>query len=168
MLLHDYAFVDAPADRIRERIAADHGEWLSGLAAGAAREGESLRLRVGPIGSLPMLSKTVTIDADPPITRGLITVVPLTWRATGSQGIFPALNADLEVAPLSPETTQMTLRGHYVPPLGAVGERLDRVLMHRVAEATIRSFMRRLAVSLTASPHPVRSEVPITPDWEPA
>ena len=121
MLLHDYAFVDVSADRVRERIAADHGEWLSGLAVGAAREGESLRLRVGPIGSLPMLSKTVSIHADPPITRRQVTVVPLTWRATGSQGIFPALNADLEVAPLSPETTQLTLRGHYVAPLGGAG-----------------------------------------------
>jgi hypothetical protein len=167
VLLHDYAFVDAPADRIRERIAADHGEWLSGLAVGAAREGESLRLRVGPIGSLPMLSKIVTIHADPPITRGQVTVVPLTWRATGSQGIFPALNADLEVAPLSPESTQLTLRGHYVPPLGAVGERLDRLLLHRVAEATIRSFMRGLVVSLTANPHHANSAVPTTPDWDP-
>lgn len=168
LLLHDYVFVDLPADRIRQRIAADNGEWLSGLAVGAAREGESLRLRVGPIESLPMLSKTVTIHADPPITRGQVTVVPLTWRATGSQGIFPALNADIEIAPLGPETTQLTLRGHYVPPLGAVGERLDRLLMHRVADATVRSFMRRLAVSLTASPPHARSEVPTTPDWEPA
>jgi hypothetical protein len=95
-----------------------------------------------------MLSKTVTLHADQAIARGETTVVPLTWRATGSQGIFPVLSADLEVAALSPQITHLTLRGSYEPPLGAVGQRLDRLLMHRVAEATIRSFMRRLAESL--------------------
>jgi hypothetical protein len=69
---------------MQPRISADRGEWLSGLAAGAAREGESLRLRVGPIASLPMLSKTVTLHADQPIARGEATLVPLTWRATTS------------------------------------------------------------------------------------
>jgi hypothetical protein len=151
MLLHDYAFVPLPSERVCARIAANHGEWLSALAVGAAREGESLRLRVGPIESLPMLGKTVTLHAEQPIERGEVTVVPLTWHATGSQGLFPVLNADLEVAALSPTFTQLTLRGHYEPTLGAVGQRLDRLLMHRVAEATIRAFMRRLAEGLTTT-----------------
>jgi hypothetical protein len=148
VLLHDYAFVPVPAEWVCARIIADQGGWLSGLAAGAAREGESLRLRVGPIEPLPLLSKTVTLHADQPIVRGEATIVPLTWRATGSQGIFPVLNADLEVSALSPQITQLTLRGSYEPPLGLVGQRLDRLLLHRVAEATIRSFMHRLADSL--------------------
>jgi hypothetical protein len=146
--LHDYAFVPVPAEWVCARIIADRREWLSGFAAGAAHEGESLRLRVGPIGSLPMLSKTVTLQPDQPIVRGEATIVPLTWRATGSQGIFPVLNADLEVSALSPRITYLTLRGRYEPPFGAIGQRLGRSLLHRVAEATIRSFMRRLADSL--------------------
>lgn len=106
------------------------------------------RLRVGPIASLPMLSKAVTLHAAELIVRGESTVVPLTWRATGPQGIFPVLSADLEVAALSPKITHLSLRGSYDPPLGAVGQRLDRLLLHRVAEATIRAFMRRLVESL--------------------
>jgi len=148
VLLYDYAFVPVAAELVCARITVDRGEWLSGLAAGAAREGETLRLRVGPIASLPMLSKAVTLHADRPIVRGEATVVPLTWRATGSQGIFPVLIADLEVAALSPQITHLSLRGSYDPPLGAVGQRLDRLLLHRVAEATIRSFMRRIVESL--------------------
>jgi hypothetical protein len=45
--------------------------------------------------------------------------------------------------------TQLTLRGRYEPPLGTLGRQIDRLLLHRVAEATVRSFMRRLAESLT-------------------
>jgi hypothetical protein len=43
------------------------------------------------------------------------------------------------------------LRGSYERPLGALGQRVDRLLIHRVAEATIRSFMLRLAESLTTT-----------------
>ena len=150
MLLHDYVFVSLPAEAVCARIRADHGAWLSGLAAGAADEGETLRVRVGPIGALPMLGKTVTLRAEQPIERGDLTVIPLTWRATGAQGLFPVLDADLEVAPLSPDVTQLTLRGTYRPPLGEFGQRIDRLLMHRIAEATVRSFMRGLAESLAA------------------
>ena len=151
MLLHDYAYVPIPVERVRDRIVADHGEWLSPMAAGAAREGDVLRLRVGPIESLPMLGKTVTVHTGEAIARGEVTVVPMTWQATGSPGLFPALTADLEVAAIGPMLTQLTLRGRYEPPLGALGQRLDRLLMHRVAEATIRAFMLRLAEGLTTS-----------------
>jgi hypothetical protein len=153
MLLHDFTYVSVPAERVRDRILANHGEWLRPLAAAAAGEGEALRLRVGPVEALPMLGKTVAVEAGMPIARGEITIVPLTWRATGTPGLFPVLSADLEVAALDPFLTQLTLRGRYEPPLGTVGRRLDRLLMHRVAEASIRSFLRRLAESLSASEH---------------
>lgn len=151
MLLHDFAYVAVPAERVRDRILANHGEWLAPLAAAAASEGEALRLRVGPMEALPMLGKTVTVQAGEPITRGEVTVVPLVWRATGAPGLFPVLSADLEVAALDSKLTQLTLRGSYDPPLGAVGRRLDRLLMHRVAEASVRSFLRRLAEGLAAT-----------------
>ncbi len=122
MLLHDFAYVAVPAERVRDRILANHGEWLAPLAAAAASEGEALRLRVGPMEALPMLGKTVTVQAGEPITRGEVTVVPLVWRATGAPGLFPVLSADLEVAALDSKLTQLTLRGSYDPPWGRWGE----------------------------------------------
>jgi hypothetical protein len=148
MLLHDFAYVPIAAERIRERILANHGAWLSPLAVAAASEGEALRLRVGPAGSLPMLGKTVSVEVGEPITRGDVTVVPLTWRATGAPALFPALTADLEVAAMGAGLTQLTLRGSYDPPFGTVGQRLDRILLHRVAEASVRSFLHQLAAGL--------------------
>lgn len=150
MLLHDFAYVPVPADRVRARILANHGAWLSPLASAAADEGEALRLRVGPVEALPMLSATVTVHVGEPIIRGEVTFVPLTWHATNARNLFPVLSADLEVAALDQDLTQLTLRGSYDPPLGAVGRRIDRLLMHRVAEASIRSFLRRLADGLAA------------------
>ncbi|HEY6471130.1 MAG TPA: hypothetical protein VI434_15360 [Candidatus Dormibacteraeota bacterium] len=160
MLIHDFAYVPVSADKVRDRILADHGGWLAPLASAAAGTGEALRLRVGPSEALPMLGKTVSVRVGRPISRGEITVVPLTWQATTAPGLFPVLSADLEVARLGDDLTQLTLQGRYDPPLGALGQRIDRLLMHRVAEASVRSFLSRLVESLAAlegvtSPLPV-------------
>jgi hypothetical protein len=151
MLLHDFAYVRVPAQRVCDQVLAEDNGWLAPLAAAAMDEGEALRLRVGPLGSLPMLAKTVQCEVGQALTRGDMTVVPLTWRATSTPGLFPVLSADLEIAPLDSELTQLTIHGRYEPPLGAVGRRLDRLLMHRIAEATIRSFLGRLVSTLTAA-----------------
>jgi hypothetical protein len=42
----------------------------------------------------------------------------------------------------------MRLAGAYRPPLGALGARLDAVIMNRVAAATMRSFVRRVAEAI--------------------
>jgi hypothetical protein len=148
MLLHDFAFAPVPAERVCDRILADDGEWLSPLAAEAMGEGEALRVRVGPLNALPMLGKTVRVQVGQPLRRGDVTVVPLTWTATAAPGLFPVLSADLEIAPLDSHLTQLTVQGRYEPPLGALGRRLDRLLMHRVAEASVRAFLSRLVSTL--------------------
>jgi hypothetical protein len=151
MLLHDFAYVSIPAARVCERILANDGGWLAPLAAAAADEGEALRLRVGPVEALPMLGKSVIVRVGQPISRSEMTVVPLTWQATTAPGLFPVLSADLEIAALGDTLTQLTLHGRYDPPLGAIGRRIDRLLMHRIAEATVRGFLVRLAEGLAAA-----------------
>jgi len=148
MLLHDFAYVPVGAGQVRDRLLANRGEWLSLLASAAAREGEELRLRIGPSEALPALSKTVRVTVGDPLERGEVTVVPITWQATGTPGLFPVLSADLEITALASEFTQLTLQGRYEPPLGAIGRRLDRLLMHRIAEASVRSVLRQLAEAL--------------------
>jgi hypothetical protein len=151
MLLHDFAYVPVSAERVCDRIMAKDGEWLAPLAAAAMSEGEALRLRIGPLGDVPLLAKTVSVEVGEALRRDEVTVVPLTWKATTTPGLFPVMSADLEVVALDAELTQLTLRGRYEPPLGAVGRRLDRLLMHRVAEASVRSFLGRLVATLTAT-----------------
>ena len=69
----------------------------------------------------------------------------LRWEAAGAGGgLFPVLDADLKLAALG-EGTMLTLAGSYRPPLGSLGEALDRALLHRVAAATIRGFLVRVA-----------------------
>jgi hypothetical protein len=151
MLLHDFAYVPVSAERVCERILAEDGAWLAPLAIAAMSEGEGLQLRMGPLGAMPLLGKAVTLQVGEPLKREEVTVVPLTWRATATPGLFPVMSADLEIAPLDADLTQLTFRGRYEPPLGAVGRRLDRLLMHRIAEKSVRAFLGQVAATLGAA-----------------
>jgi hypothetical protein len=79
----------------------------------------------------------------------------LRWEATGAGGgLFPVLDADLKLAALG-EGTVLTMAGAYRPPLGSLGEALDQAILHRVAAATVRSFLARVAAQITGQPAPV-------------
>lgn len=149
MLIRDFTYVALPAADVCSKLLADHGSWLSPLAIAAAEEGDALRIRIGPLSALPFLSKTArVILGEPAGTTGDL-IVPLTWEATGPRGAFPVLHGDLRVAPLGDQRTQITLEARYEPPLGAVGRRLDTIMLHRVAEASVRNFLERVAGALT-------------------
>jgi hypothetical protein len=75
----------------------------------------------------------------------------MTWEATGPEGLLPTLEGDLEVASLGPNRTQLSISAMYTPPMGAFGRALDRGLLHRVAEATVKDFLDRVAAAM---PHP--------------
>jgi hypothetical protein len=153
MFLHDFAYVDAPADVVCARILEDHGAWLGPLATDAVGEGEALRIRIGPAGPSAGLPGTAVVELGPPRRRAdNALVLPLTWRASGVGATFPELSADLEIAALGATRTQLTLMGRYDPPVGALGRRLDQLLFQRIAEASVRSFLRRVAEALERPP----------------
>ncbi len=77
----------------------------------------------------------------------------LRWEATGAGGaLFPVLDADLMLVDFGAQGTLVALAGVYRPPLGALGQALDRTVMHGVAVATIKSFLARVAAQLTDQP----------------
>ena len=96
------------------------------------------------------MDRSVAIELDPPIRLDSKTVLPLRWTATEASRLFPRLDADLEVARLGPRLTQLAMSARYEPPLGALGKAIDRALLHRVAEATLKDFLDRVATLLIA------------------
>jgi hypothetical protein len=74
----------------------------------------------------------------------------MSWKAGAPGGIFPALDADLEISRLGDHRTQLAISGRYRPPMGALGRVLDRSLLHVVAEATIKDFLDRVAERLVS------------------
>jgi hypothetical protein len=120
--------------------------WLSGASDAAYKDGMDHLLRVGPLGDLPGTSRLVRVRFVDPSYRDDTMMVGLRWETVGrTAGLFPVLDADIALSAEGEQT------GCYRPPFGALGARLDKVLMRRVAEMTIGSLVTRLAGALEGS-----------------
>jgi hypothetical protein len=117
------------------------GGWLAGASGQAFGELDQGLARVGPA---PGVSRLVEVHVCELVTRGRA-VLALRWEAAGpGGGLFPVLDADITMAPYGESGTLIALAGSYRPPLGLVGAALDRVVLHRVAAATVRRFVNRI------------------------
>jgi hypothetical protein len=145
-------FVELPLvpEQVENALLADPQTWLPGIAQHANHRGDELLAEVG-FGEDVRIARTVSIDLARPVHMPTKTVLPLRWQASGSKGLFPSLDADLEIAALSPERAQLAISARYVPPLGVVGRAIDRALLFRVAEATLKDFLDQVAKAVMSS-----------------
>lgn len=142
---------DSAAARLTHYV--NHGR-LSTASAAAYEGGLDVGLRVGPFGEIHGLSKLVGVRFAEPIARDGSLAMPLRWEAAGPAGdLFPVLDADLTLADAGNGRTRLRLSGSYRPPFGRAGTALDRAVMSRVASATIRSLVERVAETI-ADPVP--------------
>jgi hypothetical protein len=160
VLVQDFSVVDRPFEDIARCLDLRGGPdaLLSSALQGAFAEGESLRAKVGPEGWPAVLSKTVRIRSGPPRRHGDGLIVPFCWSASDEASLFSRLDADLEIGPLGPRQSQLVIRARYEPPGGAIGRGVDRVLLHRLAESTLRAFLTGIcaAVQRSANDHAAR------------
>ena len=71
------------------------------------------------------------------------------WEAIGPGGaLFPALDADIKLTPAGEDAIMLMAAGIYRPPLAGLGTGLDRAIMHRVAQSTIRAFTHHIGVAI--------------------
>jgi len=92
--------------------------------------------------------KRVKVELGEPEQNGDWTNVPVTWKATFPEKLFPVLTGRLELTPVEKNVTRLTLSGMYEPPLGRLGALIDEALMHSVAEATVREVTESMARQL--------------------
>jgi hypothetical protein len=145
MFVRYYLDLSLPFEEVEEGLLADPEVWLPGVAREAEDRGEQLLGEVGfSFDDDRRLSKEVHIELGSPHRMTGKTLLPLSWKATGPDRLFPLLDADLEIAALGRSRTQLSISARYRPALGVVGKALDRVLLHRVAEATIKDFLDRV------------------------
>jgi hypothetical protein len=159
------AYPDARAGLLR----LTHGGWLSDASGDAYAEGLAGLVRVGPFGDMPGASKLVRVLLLEPVERENSLTLSLRWEATGVMGrLFPVLDANVILIPTGENASQLALAGAYRPPFAAVGQGLDRVLLHRAASATVRSLLRRMAETITAATPGASGPGPATAGPEPA
>jgi hypothetical protein len=140
-----------PAAQVERALLASPAEWLSAMAGAAQERGDGLltEVGVGPLGT--RLRRRVQVELGAPVRFPSMTSLPLTWEPAGLEGLLPRLDADIELGALGEDRTQLAVSARYRPPLGAVGRTVDRVLLHRVAEATVKDFLDRLGHAISLS-----------------
>jgi hypothetical protein len=140
--------LDFPAAR-EQFLLLTRGDRLDGMSRDAYADGLAGQIRVGPIGGLPGMSKLVQVSLLDPVRRDDNVLVPMRWEATGLMGrLFPVLDANLMLGEDDRGRGVLRIAGVYRPPLGGLGEELDQIVLRRVASATIRSLLRRVAALL--------------------
>jgi hypothetical protein len=145
MFIRYYLDLALPFVDVERELLSDPGAWVPGLARDAEHQGEHLLAEVGfAVDADRRLDKQVEIVFGEPYRIAGKSVLPMQWRATGAESLFPSLEADLEVAALGANRTQLSMSARYRPPGGVVGRALDRALLHRVAEATAKDFLDRV------------------------
>jgi hypothetical protein len=92
--------------------------------------------------------KRVVVELGEPEQTATWTAIPLTWKATFLERLFPTMTGKIELAPTDANVTRLTVSGMYQPPLGRLGEQLDEALMHNVAEGTVKELAESIAERL--------------------
>ncbi len=151
MFVHEEADLDLSFGAAQEVLAdLARGGLLLNASRAAYGDGVTGLARVGPVGSVRGLSRLVRVDMGDPVVRRDSAHLALRWQATGpGSALFPALDADIEIAPAAGTGTRLTIDGVYRAPMGTIGAGLDQAVLSRVAAATIRDFAGRVAKAIT-------------------
>lgn len=151
----DSVQVELAAPVVAKRLRAPNS-WLVPHVEAAHSEEEVL-VRIGP-GGPGWLGKVVAVHFSTPEGTDDDLGIQVSWEATGPSGLFPRFKGELHLSALDSSRSELSLSGRYRPPLGRAGHVLDEAVLARVAQATIRSLLRRIAhvleEELTAEPTP--------------
>lgn len=145
--LRCYQYVNRPYARVRNLLRRQPLELLQrATTSAAARAGALAATLHAEVGGIE-----VGVDVRPHLQRiwddaGVAGLPPVTrleigWEASHTPGLFPSMHLELSAWALSPSETQLEIAGEYRPPLGAVGNAMDAVLGHRIAEASVHRFL---------------------------
>lgn len=147
MFVGDEVRLDVSLAVAREQLMQVAGSgFLLSTSEDAYDLGTADLARVG----LPGLSKLVRVRARDLASTDGSAGLAIRWEATGpGSALFPVLDADLRLVAAGERACVLTMSGVYRPPLGALGQALDRAILHRVAAATVRDFLAQVAARLT-------------------
>lgn len=154
MFVEYAAEIDVPEPVAAQILANDYKE-MEGMGTAAYRKGEELRSRVGPGG---LLAKEVVVGIGEPKMSRRGVVIPVRWRATGAEALFPRLEGELQVLAVDDRRTSLRLQATYRPPLGTIGDLMDRLVLARLARATVADWVERIAEWVTETARSVERQ----------
>jgi hypothetical protein len=152
--IRSYDYVNHPFEKVRDALTAKPLEVFQAATKVAAaranslaselhvdvagiRVGADIAIRIRDVSNLPAKG-----------AEGPSTVIYLEWEAANRPELFPFMTAELSIYPLTSKETQLDFSGVYEPPLGALGNALNAVAGHRVAESSVHRFVSDVAEHL--------------------
>ena len=159
--LRCYDYVNRPHEQVNDALTGNalaiFERATHSAAARADDIGAELRVRIGALEIATEVDIAITDVPGAQSPDGKpATRLDLTWRSIRRPGLFPEMTGSLWAYALSPRETQIELVGTYDPPLGLLGDAIDAIAMHRIAEASVQRFISNVAAYL-------RSELPVQP-----
>ena len=76
----------------------------------------------------------------------------------GCRGPLPALEGELQVLAVDDRRTSLRLQATYRPPLGTIGDLMDRLVLARLARATVADWVERIAEWVTETARSVERQ----------
>jgi hypothetical protein len=148
--LRCYEYVNRPYGQVRDLLRGQPLELLHRATTSAASRARTLAatLQVGVAGieiGVDVRTNVQRIrEEERAAAMSPATILDIGWEASGAPWLFPVMHLELSAWPLSSSETQIEIVGEYRPPLGVVGNAFDAAVGHRIAEASVKSFLENV------------------------
>ena len=145
--VRSFDYVNHPYERVRDALKKNALEIFQSATKAAASRAQSVAAELHVDFGGIALSTDIKIQVKKiEEKRGDSTSGPsmrllLEWEAATMPRLFPLMNGDLSVYPLTSTETQLDFSGVYQPPLGTVGKTMNAIAGHRIAEASVHRFI---------------------------
>ena len=136
--------IDRPVAACTEALMSGPRKWFPRLSG----------KNVGSVGihiaGVPV-RKRVAVKVGEPVRTATWTIIPLDWKATFPEHLFPSMTGRIELAPVDKNVSRLTVSGMYEPPLGKLGKQLDETVMQGIADATVKELAESIAKRIEAA-----------------
>ena len=149
-----YDYVNHPYERVRDALKKNALIVFQTATKTAASRAQSvaaeLRVDFAGVGIKTDIKIDVKGIEEKTARSGSMRTTRLTleWEPAKMPRLFPLMKGELSAYPLTATETQLDFSGVYKPPFGTVGKTMNAIVGHRIAEASVHSFVRDVAAYL--------------------
>jgi hypothetical protein len=143
-----------PFELVRQVLADDPGAMVAEIVTPEDRAARRFRSSLGvDLGAGGAVRQAVEIEIGSPQVSDSVMSLPLHWRATGRDRLFPVFEGHLTASPAEGDATLLMVAGTYTVPLGPVGRFGDGLIGRRLARQSLTSFVEDVARRIDAEVH---------------
>ncbi|MGB8769723.1 MAG: hypothetical protein WCC92_08915 [Candidatus Korobacteraceae bacterium] len=149
--IRSYDYVNHPYERVRDTLEQNAVAVFQSATKAAASRAESVAAELhvdfaglGVKADIKIQVKGVEEKLADDVSRAS-TTLRLEWEAATLPRLFPLMQGELSVYPLTSTETQLDFLGTYEPPFGAVGKTMNAIAGHRIAEVSVHRFVTDVA-----------------------